>query len=411
MLFYISILTVLLIIILLISNWNRNKNSFFLAFFFFSMSSYPLVYSLAVDIKSDFLLAIFYNNITPIMLLSGPLLFFYLRGILNDKFMFEKKDAVHFIPFTIHLIGILPYVFSPFSQKLLVAQQIIHNIDSVKTIRLNIFFDPPTNFSIRITSLSLYLCYTIRMLWKFDVINKLKTQIPKKQFIITNRWLITLLGMTTIITAGFLMMTICFIYNSPSKVLVLLKPVYVTCGCIFILMSISLLFFPQVLYGMPVYIQKVAEDITLIAERTEILSITEPKVDNEINKSKQIEIEDEITENDPFNELAIRILEYVELERPFTKTDFSISSLAIELKVPHNHISYCFNNILKIKFTKFRNQHRVEYAKKLLTCEEHNVYTIDAILKLSGFSTRSNFYTVFKEITGLTPSEFTQSTF
>jgi hypothetical protein len=59
--------------------------------------------------KSPFWLAIFYNHFTPLMLLLGPLLFFYVRGTLNDTSILKKSDAFHFIPAVIHLIGIVRY--------------------------------------------------------------------------------------------------------------------------------------------------------------------------------------------------------------------------------------------------------------------------------------------------------------
>ncbi len=83
-----------------------------------------------------------------------------------------------------------------------------------------------------------------------------------------------------------------------------------------------------------------------------------------------------------------------------------MNDLATSLDVPLNHITYCLNNVLNIKFTALRMKYRVDHAKMLLSEGQHTVYTIENIAKISGFANRSSFYNAFKAETGMTPSEF-----
>ena len=69
-------------------------------------------------------------------------------------------------------------------------------------------------------------------------------------------------------------------------------------------------------------------------------------------------------------------------------------------------IAYCFNNVLAKKFTTLRAEWRVNYAKELLKNGLTDTLSMDGIGYKSGFSTRSNFYSTFKSITGHTPSEY-----
>lgn len=123
---------ILLAIILIIYNWKTNKNAGFIGGFFLMVAMYGLTHFLSVYGKSAFWLALFYNNISPFMLLSGPFLYFYVRGTLKDRQGLKSKDYFHFVPAAIHLIGISAYLFTPFSYKKEVAQLIINNFDNIK---------------------------------------------------------------------------------------------------------------------------------------------------------------------------------------------------------------------------------------------------------------------------------------
>ena len=96
----------------------------------------------------------------------------------------------------------------------------------------------------------------------------------------------------------------------------------------------------------------------------------------------------------------------MEKEKPYLAPNFSVADLALALQVHQNHISYCFNSILKIKFIRLKNQLRVAHAIELLVNPEYSNLTIEAIAQKSGFTSRSNFYSIFKTEMGITPSDY-----
>jgi hypothetical protein len=57
----------------------------------------------------------------------GPLAFLYVRSILKDEVHFTKYDWVHFILFAIIFLGRLPYNFSSWEEKLMLADKIIND--------------------------------------------------------------------------------------------------------------------------------------------------------------------------------------------------------------------------------------------------------------------------------------------
>jgi hypothetical protein len=59
--------------------------------------------------------------------LLGPILFFYIRNLVYEKEIDIKKDWVHFIPFLLSLICVLPWLFSSFSDKEIFAKELMNN--------------------------------------------------------------------------------------------------------------------------------------------------------------------------------------------------------------------------------------------------------------------------------------------
>jgi len=164
---------------------------------------------------------------------------------------------------------------------------------------------------------------------------------------------------------------------------------YILSGVAYFGMSFSLLLFPNILYGIPKRI--------IVKEKNK-----------KVELKKQVPIQEETVslEDDPFYELSESIKVYLEKERPYLNADFSLSDIALALQVPQNHISYCINTIMGTKFSTLKSDLRINYVTDLFSGNLKESYTIEGIAQQSGFKTRANFYSVFKEKTGMTPTEF-----
>lgn len=64
---------------------------------------------------------------TTLFFLLGPILFFYIRMLVHEKGINPKKDWIHFTPFVLSLICILPWIFSDFSEKAIFAGELMNN--------------------------------------------------------------------------------------------------------------------------------------------------------------------------------------------------------------------------------------------------------------------------------------------
>jgi len=90
----------------------------------------------------------------------------------------------------------------------------------------------------------------------------------------------------------------------------------------------------------------------------------------------------------------------------YTDEMLSLKSLAQYLNVSPKRLSKMIACYSGKNFTEFINDLRIEKAKKLLLDPEYARYSLSVIALDSGFNSRSRFYTHFKRVTGMTPSEF-----
>src|SRR5690606_2540155 len=71
--------------------------------------------------------------------LIGPFAFFYMRSILRDNSKLSRVDYFHFGLFAISFIGYIPYFFSSWDFKVLVAQNLQSENWDITAFRLNKF--------------------------------------------------------------------------------------------------------------------------------------------------------------------------------------------------------------------------------------------------------------------------------
>lgn len=390
MLFYSSLLTIILSVILVAFNWRVNKNVGYLALFFIAFACYGLTHHFTLYSQSSFWLAIFYNHFTPLYLLPGPLLYIYTKASLTDKkALTDWTDFLHFIPAIINLIAIAPYFIVSFSEKERIAAQIIQNLEAIKMIRVNWIYPPSIGFTARPLLLLGYTLVIFIQLIQIKPKKEILEQIPEQQYFFIKKWILWLSIVSFTVATGFLIVTLNLFTQGVSKVLINTMPLHLGVGVIFFMLPITLFLFPQILYGMPISARTVNAQASTIDERKKKKTI--PK------------------DVDPFLLLSTEIFTYLERERPFANPDFSMSHLAVIFNVPQHHVAYCFNHLLKKKFSTIRTEFRVNHAIELLDKGLTETLSIDGIGVKAGFTTRSNFYSSFKAVTGVTPSEYLEN--
>lgn len=97
---------------------------------------------------------------------------------------------------------------------------------------------------------------------------------------------------------------------------------------------------------------------------------------------------------------------YIKAQKLFLDPGLSLATLETQFNLSEGYISQLINNFSGGNFSSYINKLRVEQAKLYLQNSAYAHYTIVSIALESGFNSKSAFYTAFKKVTGISPSEY-----
>lgn len=120
------------------------------------------------------------------------------------------------------------------------------------------------------------------------------------------------------------------------------------------------------------------------------------------NKSKKKELLDQ----DSIKKYSDRLLTYVQEKEPYLDSNLSLRSLAEQIDIHPNQLSWLLNESIGKNFNEFINQYRFETFKTIVQNPENANLTIEGLAYDSGFNSKTVFNTYFKKETGLTPKQF-----
>ena len=385
MLLYITILGFIVSLLLLINIKESNRVNLFLFGFFFINNLYSLAHYATIYSGSKAMIAILLVNFTPLFLIVGPVLYFYVRGVLRDDFRLSKLDYLHFLPALLLCINILPHLFSSYEDKIEYAGRVLQNPAEILSNK-NLFIPSVVNFIFRPLIGLIYVVICIRLMFL-----KFKYEKPEdKQSILIFKWLSFLIFNTLLVYASFLVFTIFSFQTLDYKIAEVKGYYFLNITLVgLVLFNVSLLFFPNILYGLPQL------DFVLHNKQKEVVQ------DNSTKKAiRSFEISEE--------KLALlhdKIEQYCET-KPYLNPDFSLSTMSADTDIPVHHLSYYFNEHLNINFNAWKNDQKINYVIELIENGSNELLTLDALAKQAGFGSRTTFFNAFKQKMGLTPSEF-----
>ncbi|WP_335728986.1 helix-turn-helix domain-containing protein [Psychroserpens sp.] len=101
-----------------------------------------------------------------------------------------------------------------------------------------------------------------------------------------------------------------------------------------------------------------------------------------------------------------QITKYMDNEKPYLNSTLSLTELAIELDMPVRKLSHLINYYFHKNFITFINDYRLLLAEDRLINPFHEKETILEVIYAVGFNSKSTFNSLFKQKTGLTPTEY-----
>ena len=383
-----SVLLVLLVSsILLISHWSQNRGIVYLVVVLLLICIRQFTFLLMHSDAQVEVLALLLFHFDPLSFLMGPFLLYYLKSLVQGKFVVDKYLLVYALPALLILINTLPFYSYPFAEK----------VAESAAVQGNYYLDGPTNFS----TVFFPLKYQVRVgalfnltiiLFSFAYLIRLKkngtTSLKKKVSVLINRILVVIpiLLVSNLIIIGYVL------FNSPKKGELIFRQVaFEDNGAFFfmpLLLPLSFFLIPSWLYtdleGVHA-VDKIRAYLKGLWQRKAVPTAAAPA-----EKSADLE----------------RVIAYIEMEKPYIQVDFSIHDLSQALNIPHIRVTNFFNKELNTSFPAYRNKLRLAHAISLLHQGAHLNTSIEGIAERSGFKSKSIFYAAFKEEYHMTPTEW-----
>lgn len=303
-----------------------------------------------------------------------PLLFLYVKSRTDKTFRLRPIQLWHFLPVLLAAIDLLPFYLSDEATKQEVVNRMSEDLKNVLTVRTGMLPDiwhvmmRPMHGIIYVAVTSFYLRGVLRD-------KKLRKELDTHKRL--KEWLMLLTLFFGLIYFGVFLINIIWLtfpYGSDKLLNYTMIPFFL-CLIPFLLMHIFLFFNTHIIFGkLPLRVRS-----------------TEPEKPAEPGSSEDLQLLD----------IEKRMLE----AQLFKNPKITAPEMAAFLGMAPHTFSAVLNAGGK-KFTDFVNQHRVNYVITQLEKGSNQNMSIEGIATEAGFASRSTFYTAFKKITGLTPSEY-----
>jgi len=108
-------------------------------------------------------------------------------------------------------------------------------------------------------------------------------------------------------------------------------------------------------------------------------------------------------------ELYDVVYSYLEKRKPYLNPDFSLQMMSDDLNISRQKLSMVINFSRQKNFYRLISEFRVAEVKEKLADPAYNHYSVLGIGLESGFNSKTSFNRIFKEETGLTPTEYKRS--
>ncbi|MFD0751954.1 helix-turn-helix domain-containing protein [Mucilaginibacter calamicampi] len=356
----------ILAIVLAFSSGRIHSNRYIAAFIFVVAESTLLMELdyLGLVQKYPWLL----TAVVPLNMALGPLVYLYARSLAFGAVTPRRKILIHFVPtvlyakhqviFILYVLGVLSVPLVSNLYVLPITQKILFGFNSLSLI--------PAFLSLVIYSLVTYNMVSgginsedLSAYRKADL--KWIKMLVQIVFVLISIWFVS-------IVAGYL-------FPIPD-----LEPWFHYC-----------LYIPAIVFvywlGMMVYKRQ------RIMSRDEMQEYIKQPVKTHFKDDEASDYYDQL------KKLMIADNLYM---NPVLKVDM----LAARLSIPEKGLSNLLNQYVGKNFNDFVNEFRVEEAKRKLIDPRYGNFTIAAIALECGFNSLATFQRVFKQITGVTPSQY-----
>lgn len=369
--FLIAAFNAFFFVVLLFQKKPRAVHDLILIFWLAFLGLYTGVYGLSSNelfIHFPLLSASFIS----LLLLHGPFLYFYISSLVVNPNKFRTKDLLHFTPFLLFNLYLIIVSYLPRVSELISLSHVPSEHESPLLFQLflmMVVLSGPVYF---VFSIRLFKSLDIQIFNNFSSVENINLDwLRKLVYIFGSVW------------------TLLMIVATIHHVFHLFSWIFCTDG---ISLSLSIFIILIGYYGL-----KQKELFSFPEKESFILEQKPEKYSGSRLKESEARLYLE------------KLNRFMEEEKPYLSPDLNLPQLAKEVDIPSHYLSQVINENIGLNFFDFINRRRVEDVKSKISDPRYNNFSILGIAFESGFNSKSAFNRVFKNITGLTPSEYKKS--
>ncbi len=329
---------------------NKQSNRF-LALLIFTISLWLIDHFLRIaniygQNANLYFLPIFYS------LAFGPLIYFYVKSLVNQAFIFQRKDYLHFIP-VVFQAGL--YLFLTTKN---------YNFKNWYWENIHQWITYKIEFDGTFISMLIYLILSIQLLKNYQI------------YVVNN------FSETSKIRLNWL------------KIILIILVVL----CIQWLIEIVLRDFFNLYFNYNYSIQILGiMALVLAVGGIRQANLSEVNFEEEVAQRSHIRVD---------NEILAQIKLGMDSRKLYLNPTLTLAEFAKELKLNPKIVSQQINTGLGKSFNDFVNEYRVEEVKLRLNSPDFERLTILGIAYESGFNSKTTFNRIFKDLTGVAPRDF-----
>ncbi|HBL76984.1 MAG: hypothetical protein A2W90_19570 [Bacteroidetes bacterium GWF2_42_66] len=330
----------------------------------------------------------FFRISAPFGYLIGPTIYLSIRMLLYEEYKLRRQDWLHFSPFLLHLIELMPFYFSSGEEKLQMIG-LFYQEPGLNYFSLKEGLFPSLYHTFLKQGIScIYILAGVRTLVKYlpgANVHFLKSN--KKLIAFVKGFTITsLLALILFVVSSFLYRLNMTLANLSIEIAGIIEMSYIL---IFLLTN------PEILYGLNLEKNTLKDDIL----PNNILQDTEDHPE-ELNLPQE-NIKPVIVKR------IKRINTFLLVKQSFLQPDFNLTILSENTELSPKLISQAIHCTYNKNFNQYINNLRIEFLlHKLEEDKQWRSFSIEHICQTIGFNSLSSFYQSFREKTNCTPREY-----
>lgn len=305
------------------------------------------------------------HTATPLWFILAPLYYFYVKTLLGQSTRWNIFSVIHVLPFAVILIDMTLFFTLPAEAKLAMVSS-VNRPAGVGIIRfLHVLVYGIQNV--------IYLVICIRKLQQQEAVPDRAAEALKPAHVSWLKFLFTLMVLYAFFDV--LMTALHFLRKTP---------------------FIEMDYFPMAVFTVLVYAIGyigMQQPEKLFPPQLRIRKTALPRDWTPMDARRIVE----------------QLYKVMETQKPYLNCNLKYSDLAAKLGISVRLLSRIMNEEMGQNFNDFVNAYRIKEVQKQLLNEENGEHTLLAVALDAGFNSKTSFNRIFKNHTGMTPTQFLQA--